>query len=398
MPVVLKAKEEAAARWKTLVGRDGTPEAWARFEELIDEWAFSYVLKAANSDPNYPKVLGHMYGPPHRWFGMNVPGSRGGGGDGPDQHYTLIPIDGYARFELTAKRHDNAPGDVPFVLVGNISTTMTLRTLDWQDVQFDPDGTFLITLDPTPGKPLGSRGNHIQTRLEARYLFVRDCRGDWRQTPNSYRIKRLDPPTAPPLTLEQIAQRAALFIIDDVAVQYWWVRVFAGMEPNTITPPFNSGKVGGLTSQMICFSRLKLADDEAFIVTAGSGGAPFRDVVLHDYWFRTFDYWNHTCSMNNAQGMPNADGSTSYVISIQDPGVHNWLNPVGFHELLMVHRWQGLPRKPVPEGLPWAKGELVKFDALDTALPKDMKRITPAGRQQQLAQRLEQFHLRYLDH
>ena len=69
-----------------------------------------------------------------------------------------------------------------------------------------------------------------------------------------------------------------------------------------------------------------------------------------------------------------------------------------FHEVLVVHRWQGLPRAPVPGGLPWAKGELVKFAELDGVLPKDTKRITPAGRRRQLAQRLEQFQLRYLDH
>lgn len=56
--------------------------------------------------------------------------------------------------------------------------------------------------------------------------------------------------------------------------------------------------------------------------------------------------------MNNAQGVSNADGSTTYVMFIQDPGVHNWIDMVGFHEHLVVHRWQGLPLTPGPEGVP----------------------------------------------
>jgi len=270
-----------------------------------------------------------------------------------------------------------------------------LNSLDWQDVKINPDGTFIVTLDPMPAN---GRSNHIQTKLEARWLFIRDCRADWRQTVNAYRIKRLDSPAAPPMTTDQIAERAARFMVDDVPAMYWFMRVFAVLEPNAVTEPFGTGNIGGLVSQNICFIRLKLADDEAYVVTFGSGNAPFRDVVLQDFWFRTIDYWKHTSSMNNAQGVLNSDGSTTYVMSIRDPGVHNWIDTVGFHELLVVHRWQGLSRNPTPETKPWAKGELVKLADLDKALPKGMKRVTADERHQQLAERLETFNLRYVDH
>jgi hypothetical protein len=175
MPTVQKAKEQMATRWKTMAGRDMTPEALARFDELVEEFAFNYTLKAVNSDPNYPKVLGHLYGPPHEWFGMKVPGSRGSGGDGPDQNYTIIPVDGRARYVLHGQRLDGALGDVPFTLTGNLSLSMTLGSLPWQDVKFNPGDTFDITLDP---EPANGRPNHIQTTLDARWVFIRDCRAD----------------------------------------------------------------------------------------------------------------------------------------------------------------------------------------------------------------------------
>jgi hypothetical protein len=352
------------------------------------------VLKAVNSDANYPKVLCHLFGPPHEWLGMKVPGSRASGGDGPDQNYTIIPIDGYARFELHGKRLDPALADVPFTLTGNTALSMTLNSLDWQDMQFNPDGSFVITLDP---QPANGRANHIQTKLEARYLFIRDCRADWRQVPNAYRIKRLDPPTAPPLTIDQIAERAARTMIDDVPAMNWFMRTFYVLEPNTVTAPFNTGAIGGLVSQMISFAHLKLTDDDAFVMTFGSGNAPFFNVVLQDFWFRTLDYWKHTSNMNNSQGIANADGSTTYVVSVRDPGVHNWLDTAGLHNLLLVHRWQGLSRNPTPQTTPWAKGTLVKLKDLDKALPVGMNHVTASERKQQLAERLETFKLRYVD-
>lgn len=396
MPVVQHAKSQMAQRWKTIVGRDITAEALMRYDELVEEFAFNYVLKAVNSDANYPKVLNHNYGPPHQWFGMKVPGSRGGGGDGPDQNYVIIPIDSQAHYELHGQRLDPTLGDVPFTLTGNFSLSMTLGSLDWQDVKFNADDSFIITLDP---EPANGRPNHIQTKLEARWLFIRDCRSDWRQTPNAYRIKRLDPPTAPPLSVDQIAERAGRFMVDDVAALYWFIRTFKVLEPNVIGAPFNTGSIGGLVSQMISFARLELADDDAFVVTMESGDVPFRDIVLQDFWFRSLDYWNRTSSMNNAQGVPNADGSTTYIVSIGDPGVHNWIDPGGFHEVLLVHRWQGLKRDATSERLPKAKSRMVKLKDLDAALPADMRRVTPEQRKQQLAERLETFKLRYyVDH
>jgi hypothetical protein len=393
LPSVKAAKVQMGGRWKTLMG-EISAEALSRFDELVEEFAFNYVLKAVNSDSNYPRILGHLYGPPHEWFGMKVPGSRGSGGDGPDQNYTIIPVDGRSRFELQGQRLDPRIGDVPFTLTGNLSLTMTLGSLPWHEVKFGADGGFVITLDPEPGN---GRPNHVQTHIDARWLFIRDCRADWRHTVNAYRIKRLDPPTAPPLTFEQLADRACRYMIDDVCALFWFPRLFSGLEPNTITAPFGTGAVGGLVQQMISFSRIRLADDEAYVVTFGSGDAPFRDVVLHDTWFRTFEYWHHTSNMNNSQGTPNADGSTTYVISVQDPGLHNWLDTVGFHELLLVHRWQGLPLMPGPSGAPWATGEHVKLKNLARALPTGMRRVTPAERKTQLAERLASFKTRYVD-
>jgi hypothetical protein len=391
LPKVKAGQQQMAQRWRTIAGRDITAEAERRFGELVEEFAFNYVMKAVNGDANFPKVMSCVYGPPHEWMGQKVPGARGSGGDGPDHAYSFIPLDYGARFEVTGQRFEPAPADTPYTLTGSVGFTMTLNSLDGSKLQVGPDGRFTITLDPNPAN---GRPNHIQTKPDTRYLFIRECRSDWGQVPAAHRVTRLDPPARPPLTDEQMADRAVSFMNEDVPTMYWFVRTFAALEVNTITPPFGTGAISGLVSQQISFARLILGDDDAFVATIGSGGARFRDFVLHDPWFRTFDYWNRTASMNNAQGVANDDGSTTYVISVQDPGVHNWLDPAGFHELLVVHRWQGLAADgPGPS----TEGKLVKFCALDHALPAGMKRVTAAERRTQLEERLASFKLRFAD-
>ena len=249
MPVVLKAKKAAAYRWKTIVGREAPAEAWgARYDELVEEYSFNSIMKAVNSDANYPKVFGHWEGPPHEWFGMKVPGSRAGGGDNPDNNYVIIPVDGRAHFEIIGQRFSPGTADVPFTLQN--FGLMTLGSLDWRDVQVNADGSFIITVGPEPaGVANAGKPNHIKTKLSANLILIRDSRADWRQIPNAYRVRRLDPPTAPPLTVDQIAERAAEFIISDVSLYFWLMRPFAVLDENAVSAPIEMGSIGGLVSQ-----------------------------------------------------------------------------------------------------------------------------------------------------
>jgi hypothetical protein len=70
MPVIADAQAQATARFKILAGSEIPTEALEGIETKMEEWAYHYVILALNSDPNYPRVLGHGYGPPHEWLGM----------------------------------------------------------------------------------------------------------------------------------------------------------------------------------------------------------------------------------------------------------------------------------------------------------------------------------------
>jgi hypothetical protein len=194
------------------------------------------------------------------------------------------------------------------------------------------------------------------------------------------------------LTVEQIANRAAWYILYDVANNYMLIRYMTTIERNKILGPFKATQMGGLESQRAAIGYLQLRDDDAFIVTL-SAGVPYHSITLYDFWFRSFDYWNRTSSLNSGQVTFNPDGSITYVISLQDPGIHNWLDPAGYHEPLLWIRWQG--HNWAADEAPWARSELVKLKDLPRLLPPHVKRVTAEERAQQRSERLQAYRARF---
>ena len=394
LPLIQWARDQARLGFTALAGGDVPAEAWVNFDQVIDEWTFHYVLLALNSDPNYPKVMGHFFGPPHEWFGMKVPGSRGPGtAENVDNNYTVIPVDGISRFLLQGRRFDPYIGDCPLQITTNLSDSINVSSLDWRDMVFEEDGeSFTITIDPHPAE---GRRNHLQTTIDSRYIFIRDGRMDWRQKPNAYRIHRLDPPNRPPLSDDETASLAARFVLDDVAPMFWFKQMVSAPEPNVMPPVVVSSSVGGMPSQKILCARLKIARDEAYVLNLGTGDAGYWFVGNYQWWLMSGDFWK-TNSLNNLQSTANHDGTYTYVFALQDPRVHNWIDTLELEETLIMIRWHLLPQThDGPGGQPWADGKLVKLSELDRNLPPNTTHVTPAHRAEQLANRRALFELRY---
>lgn len=384
---VSRARELAAMRFRWVLRDDPPAEAWASFDAMMDEYVFNNALKAANADPNYPEVMLN-YAMPHEWHGMQVPGSRVNG-DNCDNAYRLIPIDGKANFRLSGRRAARGPSDVTFTLVGNWEMTKTLAGLEGGSLEYGPDGQFVITIGPDPAN---GRCNHIQSKPGAVMLFVRDSLGDWDQQPNEMRIQRLDPPSAPPMTDQQIAERAAELIIDSVPQVYWYLKYIHG-SPNAFPQLIKSDTAGGLSTQRGNAASAMLADDEAMILTFDPCGARYFSVICQDYWWITLNYGQITSSRNTAQSVLNEDGTVTYVVCGQDPGVHNWIDTAGLHNVVLNVRLQGLPTELTKE--PAVISRIVKLRDLDAALPAGTVRATAERRAAEKAERARQVAERY---
>jgi hypothetical protein len=394
-PAILNAREQATWRFKVL-GAAAPEEALQGIEDKMLEWTFHYTALACNADPSHPRVLGHGYGPPHKWFGRQVPGCRGlSTGENVDNHYSFIPVDGHARFEVYGKVSETAAiGDCPFWVVSNLSMSRNVVGLDWREMQINDDGTFVVTVDP---EPANGRPNHLQTTLDSKFLFIRDGRKNWDQIPNAYRVKRLDPPSRPPMTLDEKAQLAHRFIIDDAPSNWFFAAMVGFLEPNKFEGPVVSDMVGGMPIQKLGRARIQITDDEAFVLTMSCAGSAYWVAINNDWWLMSGNYWSRTSSLNNTQAVPNPDGTYTLVFSVQDPGVHNWMDTLGLHDLLFLQRWQLLPLGPDgPGGDVSGQGQLVKLADLNSVLPEGTTWVTPEEREQQLAARLASFNRRHV--
>jgi hypothetical protein len=401
-PVIVAAREHAKQRFVIMGGGpDVIPaEALADLDAKLDEWAFHYTINALNSDPNHPKVLGHGYGPPHDWLDMEVPGCRGlGTAENPDNHYSFVPIDGNSRFVLHGKVWSgNSVGDCPMFLTSNLSQSINVSWVDWREIPVAGDGTFRVTIDPTPAD---GRPDHLQSSVDTKYLFIRDGRQHWDQVPHAYRIERLDPPAAPPRPLAETTAMAARFMVDDVPMNFFFKQMIEFLPDNSLSEVSVSSQYGGMQTQKLLRGKLDLADDEAYVLTLDAGGSDYWVLTLYDWWAMSGNFWSRTSSLNDTQVVPNADGSHTLVFSISDPGVHNWVDTLDLHHTRFLQRWQLMPTSLGADGRLWAGGEpgatgrLVKLADLKDVLPPETTWVGPDERKRQLEDRHAAFRRRH---
>ncbi|MCC8402524.1 DUF1214 domain-containing protein [Paraburkholderia sp. MMS20-SJTN17] len=390
-PAVIAAKATLKATWLAAAQATGgvSNEALTNLDEAVDETVFAYALSLASGDASAPKVVSFLAAP-HNWYGMNVPGSRTTF-DNPDTIYRKIPIDPASSYVLTGTVHAHKPVDFNFSLYSN--TSATLSNLAGDQLSTNADGSFVINADSSSTGP----GNHIQLVSGAASIFVRDTINEWGvQQFNSLAIKRVPSVSTQAQSADTLAATlAATLQTPAAAAQFVGYNTLGYAQPvNTLPAPSLGGTGGRLANQAATYSAFQLADDEALVVNVNLGGAKYFIAPAYGRWTITTDYINHTQTLNNAQAVPNPDGTYTFVVSPKDPGVYNWVDTVGLHQGFLNLRWQGLPATPAAVG-PSATAQLVKLSDLGSVLPSTTKYVTAADRQAQLAARAASYASRY---
>jgi hypothetical protein len=135
--------------------------------------------------------------------------------------------------------------------------------------------------------------------------------------------------------------------------------------------------------------RFDLAEDEAFVVDVSDGGAEYFTVPLSNIWGTTLDLVDRTGSLNKAQSVANEDGSYTYVISADDPGVANWIDSDGLREGILTLRMAEFGGTGPREDL-GARGRVIKLDRLAAEAPH-LRRVSAQERASQLADRRKAY-------
>ncbi len=139
---------------------------------------------------------------------------------------------------------------------------------------------------------------------------------------------------------------------------------------------------GGLANQYYYQGRFELAPGEVLVIESEvPRHARYWGIVTLDELFNTLDWVNNQTSLNDSQAQLDSDGRFRAVLSLEDPEVPNWLDPVGRRRGLLQGRWFEASSAPVPTVTRVPQGALRDF------LPRDTPVVGKARRRELLQKR-----------
>ncbi|WP_213004009.1 hypothetical protein [Parahaliea maris] len=380
LPEVVAEKERVRAMWLDLAAPGAAMHSC--FDRAFEEVMFGAVIWALNQDPLYPKVV-TITRLPHRLRGRDIPGSRWGI-DNPDSIYRVIPVSGEERYVIRGRVAERRLVENYFTLWS--PTMQTVGLLDGKDLVVDSEGYFEIYVD---SDPQGSRANHVRTGPEAHEFYIRDVIFDWAEDrANELSVERIGgPPSRPP---RSEAENVAL--IRDY-LNKWalnttrWNAQAMDRTPNEFSYTIDRDSDGALRNQIYIMGNFALPDsDTALVLDVNMGGAGYFIAPITNVWGTSNEIVERTGCLNSHQAMPNGDGTYTFVLSLRDPGLHNWLDPDDLAEGILTLRWAEFAGGR-PGGDLGVRSRLVPLGQLAQTLPADTPLVDPAGRRRQLSAR-----------
>ena len=325
-----------------------------------------------NKDPHHPELL--------RYYD----GIRKQGGDNTDALYVGAPINGTDTYRIYGKRGSARYFSVTVVESGNTPWGGGVGNVMFGDqIKVEEDGTFelMVGPEPQPGK------NWLRTTPNAYRLTFRQFFADWEgEDPMEAHIDRLTGDGAPPqLTPEGVAEglaSAAHWL--NWSVTYWADQINKWKaQPNKFLSyrQLDNNKIDATPGGEPIIAFWILPPDEALIVRVRPPKADYWALEFGNYWWETMDYRNRLASTNCHHAALEEDGELIVVVSHDDPGLPNWLDPSGHSEGYLTFRWMLAEGCPVPEVAQVKRTEL--FDHL----PAGVRRISKEDRREQLAAR-----------
>lgn len=376
--------------------RAHTAAGRATLEQNLREIVFSAATCAASMDPARPRVCWTI-NLPHRWFGLDVPGSRHGV-DNPDNIYRVAAIDDRSSYEVHGRVLPEPSPDVSFTVFsaypGNGEDSHSLGVLTLDEMEVGGDGRFTLSVDPTPAR---GRRNHLQAKPGARLLFVRDSMHDWSvESPIELGVSRASGPPSESADDDELVRRAVQ--IAQRAVPYWIGSMpkWFGQRPHNVIPQAGATNFA-YAKQANVGARWRLSAHEALVVTVDPMGAAYLGFQIADPWGAAPDYIDRTASLNAAQAQPNADGTITFVVAMRDPQVHNWIDTGGLEEGTLLIRWQAIPVGGMVPERSVRHASVARLTELAGVLPDGTHTLAPSERGMQIDARRAAYARRLVE-
>ncbi len=264
-----------------------------------------------------------------------------------------------------------------------------LGQIDFDDIPIAENGDFEIFMGPNP--PADTKGKTwLKLDPQARnvMLAVREVYMDWeRERIVDLHIETLDRDAEAPMWFDE-AELAKRIVKGAKFIEFAWKFTSGQMDRGKEKPPVNAflvpsttTEIGGNPVAAYVPMDFDIGPKDALIIAMTPIEARYWGFQTASVWGQTNDYSYHQSSLNAEQAKVDSDGKVRLVLSLSDPGVPNWLDPVGIGTGSVLLRWYKAKGTAVPETT------LVPLADLREHLPADTPKVTPAERAKQLKAR-----------
>lgn len=316
----------------------------------------------------------------------------------PDNRYHLATINAGGTYLIRGRRGTSAYMEIQ-VGAGNpgfdvdLTSPIPVSQLSGDNLILDEDGDFTITISEKKGKAKNWLPNH-KGDLKANSILIRESFMDWdKEKSGTWYIERLDTRGQPsPLpTLDSVNDQYALASEYLINSTMGWVKFVDGLRANLAARQMSVPRetVNGLPGQWNAAGWFPMNPNIAYIITVEKSNAKYQSIQLGDFWFNAQDFCQRHNSLTASQAKVSVDGKLRFVISTEDPGVANWLDPAGVPNVFAFMRWQGASQDDDFSQAP--KVHIVRtadVKQIRDLLPDELF-FSPEERAQQLAARRE---------
>jgi hypothetical protein len=304
--------------------------------------------------------------------------------DNPDCLYLYAAIRGDASYRISGDRGSAHHLDVQ-VNRGHFAQAPDfglVSSASGAELETRSDGSFELILSPEK-----QEGNWLPLEPAAEWLLVRQYFNDWEnERPADLAIERIDasyPP--PPVRTDQIATRFdRLMTWLDTGARYWDEMVRFSLErgPNHVYfRPIEETSWGGLHGLAYGFGNFHCEPGQAVILEVTPPSCHYWSFSLANTYWETLEWHRRQTSLNGHQAHRDSDGAFRAVISHEDPGVPNWLDPAGHDVGTMMGRYL------ITDAAPEPRLRVVEFENLRDGLPADTPSVSRAERSALLRRR-----------
>ncbi|MBK7252268.1 MAG: DUF1214 domain-containing protein [Gammaproteobacteria bacterium] len=259
---------------------------------------------------------------------------------------------------------------------------------DVSELALGANGEFEVLLSRR--RPDGYTGDWWPLEAGVSSIMVRQRSYDWGNERDArFAIERVDPiapdaPLKPRMSAAEIDQRLRRLLGEYTArLSRMWLTYQKNVVDRGIVNRFEfTGLGGSLPVQVYWQGMYELGPEEALILeTDMPKKQRYWNVQLNDALWNATEFIYRQSSLNGHQARLDADGRFRAVISLQDPGVWNWLDPAGYLEGMVIGRWYEADSHPMPTltRVPFAK--------VREHLPPDTVMVTREQRAGQLRKR-----------